>query len=180
MVTRLTDQKGLDILLDAFPAVMDLGVHFVILGTGDEQYHRRLQDLGLAYRDHFRARLAFDDTLARHIYAGSDLFLMPSRYEPCGLGQMHALRYGSVPVVRRTGGLADTVIDHDPTTGAGTGFVFEDYSSGALVACLQRAITAYRQPAAWKRLMRSGMQVDFSWKHSAQEYVTIYRKARET
>jgi starch synthase len=179
MVTRLTDQKGLDILLDALPAIMDLGVHFVVLGTGDEHYHRRLEDLGHAYRDQLRVRLAYDDTLARRIYAGSDLFLMPSRYEPCGLGQMLALRYGSVPVVRRTGGLADTVIDHDAKTGTGTGFVFADYSSDALVACVQRAIAVYGQPAAWKRLMRTGMQNDFSWKHSAQEYVTIYKKAME-
>jgi starch synthase len=158
---------------------MDLGVHFVVLGTGDEHYHRRLEDLGHAYRDQLRVRLAYDDTLARRIYAGSDLFLMPSRYEPCGLGQMLALRYGSVPVVRRTGGLADTVIDHDAKTGTGTGFVFADYSSDALVACVQRAIAVYGQPAAWKRLMRTGMQNDFSWKHSAQEYVTIYKKAME-
>jgi starch synthase len=148
----------------------------VILGTGDEQYHRRLSDLALAYPEQMRVLLTFDDALARRIYAGSDLFLMPSRYEPCGLGQMHALRYGSVPVVRRTGGLADTVVDYVPRTGRGTGFVFDAYTPGALTACIRRAVGVFRRPAAWRRIMRSGMQADFSWTRSAQEYVAVYRK----
>ena len=176
MVTRLSDQKGLDILLDAFPAIMALGTPVVILGTGDERYHRRLSDLALAYRDRLRVLLTFDDGLARRIYAGSDLFLMPSRYEPCGLGQMHALRYGSVPVVRRTGGLADTVVDHGPRTISGTGFLFDEYTPGALTACVRRAVDAFSRPAVWKRIMRNGMEADFSWTRSAQEYAALYRK----
>jgi len=176
MVTRLSDQKGLDILMDALPGIIARGTPVVILGTGDEQYHRRLSDLALAYPEQMRVLLTFDDALARRIYAGSDLFLMPSRYEPCGLGQMHALRYGSVPVVRRTGGLADTVVDYVPRTGRGTGFVFDAYTPGALTACIRRAVGVFRRPAAWKRIMRSGMQADFSWTRSAQEYVAVYRK----
>jgi starch synthase len=176
MVTRLSDQKGLDILIDALPGILAMGSPVVILGTGDDQYHRRLGDLAQSYPELLRVLLTFDDALARRIYAGSDLYLMPSRYEPCGLGQMLALRYGSVPVVRRTGGLADTVINYVPRTGRGTGFVFGEYAPGALAACIQRAIGVFRRPAAWKRIMRSGMQADFSWTRSAEEYMAVYRK----
>jgi starch synthase len=176
MVTRLTDQKGLDILLDALPALLDQQARIVILGTGDEHYHRRLAALGDINRDRLRVLLRYDDALARRIYAGSDLFLMPSQYEPCGLGQMHALRYGSVPVVRRTGGLADTVVDYHPKTGKGTGFLFDEYTPGALVACVNRALAVYRDPKRWKALMQTGMKVDFSWQHSAKEYVKVYQK----
>lgn len=176
MVTRLTDQKGLDILLDAIPEVLGQQARLVILGTGDEHFHRRLASLGDRHRDRMRVLLRYDDTLARRIYAGSDLFLMPSRYEPCGLGQMHALRYGTVPVVRRTGGLADTVADYDPRTGKGTGFVFDEYSPRALAACVARALAVYRAPKKWAVVMRAGMAADFSWTHSAKEYVKVYRK----
>jgi starch synthase len=121
----------------------------------------------------------FDEDLARLLYAGSDIFLMPSRYEPCGLGQMIALRYGTVPVVRKTGGLADTVADFDPKTGLGTGFVFEEYSAAALAACVGRAVETWRDRTAWTGLMRAGMKQDFSWEHSAKEYAKVYRRARE-
>jgi starch synthase len=124
--------------------------------------------------------LRYDDGLARRIYAGSDLFLMPSRYEPCGLGQMHALRYGSVPVVRRTGGLADTVIDHDERKGTGTGFVFDAYSADALASCMERAVRVFRDRPAWQRIMRAGMRVDFSWERSAREYENVYRSLVNT
>jgi starch synthase len=177
MVTRLTDQKGLDILLDAIPGILGQQARLIILGTGDEHYHRRLASLGDHHRDAMRVLLRYDDTLARRIYAGSDLFLMPSRYEPCGLGQMHALRYGTVPVVRRTGGLADTVADYDPRTGKGTGFVFDEYTPRALDACVARALAVYRQPKKWTAIMRAGMAADFSWTHSAKEYVKVYQKA---
>ena len=176
MVSRLTDQKGLDILVDALAPIMALGSRLAILGSGDDRYHRGLEDLALLYPGRMRVMLRYDDLLARRIYAGTDLFLMPSRYEPCGLGQMHALRYGSVPVVRRTGGLADTVIDHDDSAGAGTGFVFDDYSSGALTRCVARAARVFRDPVAWKRIVQAGMRVDFSWTRSAREYEKVYRK----
>jgi len=177
MVTRLTDQKGLDILLDAIPELLYQQTQIAILGTGDERYHRALAELGDRHRDRLRVLLKYDDALARRIYAGSDLFLMPSRYEPCGLGQMHALRYGTVPVVRRTGGLADTVADYHPKTGKGTGFLFDEYTPGALVACVKRALSAYHDPGRWKAIMQAGMRVDFSWQHSAKEYVKVYHKA---
>ncbi len=176
MVTRLTDQKGLDILVDAIPDILHLQTQLVILGAGDEQYHRMLAAVGDRHRDRMRVLLKYDDTLARRIYAGSDLFLMPSRYEPCGLGQMHALRYGTVPVVRRTGGLADTVADYHPRTGKGTGFLFNEYTAGALVACIKRALAAYRDPKRWRSLMLAGMKADFSWENSAKEYVKVYQK----
>ncbi|MDA8100662.1 MAG: glycogen synthase GlgA [Nitrospiraceae bacterium] len=176
MVTRLTDQKGIDILLDAVPALMGLGCQLVILGTGDEQYHRKLSDAAHRYRLQMRVLLTYDDALARRIYAGSDLFLMPSRYEPCGLGQMHALRYGSVPLVRRTGGLNDTVADFHAAAGTGTGFLFNEYSAGALTERARQAIKLFHNKQQWKRLMRNGMEADFSWRTSAQAYEKLYQK----
>ena len=177
MVTRLVDQKGLDILTEALPEIMALGFRLIVLGTGDEKYHRALANTAGRYPGQMRVLLRYDDTLAKNIYAGCDLFLMPSRYEPCGLGQMNALRYGTVPVVRKTGGLADTVADYDPKTGGGTGFVFEDYSAPALVDCLRRARAVYGDRKRWKRLVQNGMKQDFSWERSAKEYVKVYRKA---
>lgn len=177
MVTRLVDQKGLDILSEALPDIMVLGVQFVVLGTGDEKYHRLLLKAAEQYPRQMRVLLKYDESAAKSIYAGSDLFLMPSRYEPCGLGQLIALRYGSVPVVRSTGGLADTVLDHEPITGEGTGFIFKEYSSPALIKTLSRALALYKEPRKWKVLVRTGMQQDFSWETSAREYEKVYRKA---
>jgi starch synthase len=177
MVTRLVDQKGLDIVTEALPELMDLGVQCVILGTGDEKYHRLLTQASERYRDRMSVLLEYNDGLAKNIYAGCDLFLMPSHYEPCGLGQMIAQRYGTVPVVRKTGGLADTVTDYSAKTGRGTGFVFEEYTASALVESLERAFSVYRNKATWKRLVQAGMKQDFSWQQSAREYVKVYRKA---
>jgi starch synthase len=176
MVTRLTDQKGIDILVDALSAILKRGVRLVILGTGDERYHRILTDVARLHAGKMRVLLTYDEALARRIYAGSDIFLMPSRYEPCGLGQMHALRYGTVPIVRRTGGLADTVVDHDPRSSRGTGFLFDEYSGVSLAKCVRRTADVYEHPAEWKRIMRSGMRVDLSWAHSAKGYENVYRK----
>jgi starch synthase len=177
MVTRLAEQKGLDILAEALPEIMAMGMRMIILGTGEEKYHVILADAARRYPDQMRLLLRYDDTLAKSIYAGCDMFLMPSRYEPCGLGQMIALRYGTVPIVRKTGGLTDTVRDYNRKTGRGTGFVFDDYSAGALVECLRRARSLYRDPGKWKRLIQAGMKQDFSWERSAKEYVKVYRKA---
>lgn len=175
IVTRLAAQKGIDLVADALASLLDLGAQIVILGTGDEKYHRLLTDAALRHRDNFRAVLAHDDATARAVYAGSDLFLMPSRYEPCGLGQMIALRYGTVPVVRRTGGLADTVEEADLRAGSGTGFLFDEYSAEALNACCSRAVAAFADTVAWTELMRRGMAADCSWEHSAREYESLYR-----
>jgi starch synthase len=177
MVTRLADQKGLDILTEALPEIMSLGVQLVILGMGDEKYHRILSDAAGRYSKKMRILLRYDDSLAKNLYAGCDMFLMPSHYEPCGLGQMIAMRYGTVPVVRKTGGLTDTVADYNPKTGQGTGFLFENYSAPALIACLRRALEVYSDRNKWKSLVRNGMKQDFSWERSAKEYVKVYRKA---
>jgi starch synthase len=177
MVTRLTEQKGLDILAEALPDIMDMGMRMIILGTGEEKYHLILTDAASRYHDQMRVLLRYDDVFAKSIYAGCDMFLMPSRYEPCGLGQMIALRYGTVPIVRKTGGLTDTVTNYNTKTGRGTGFVFDDYSAGALVDCLRRAREIFRDTRQWKRLMQAGMKQDFSWESSAKEYVKVYRKA---
>jgi starch synthase len=177
MVTRLVDQKGLDILTEALPEILSLGVQFLILGTGDLKYHRLLSEAAEGSEGRMRVFLTYDDSLAKSIYAGCDLFLMPSRYEPCGLGQLIALRYGTVPVVRKTGGLTDTVHNYNPRTGQGTGFVFKDYTAAALVEGLKRALKLYHRRQQWKTLIREGMKQDFSWQHSAAEYEKVYRKA---
>jgi starch synthase len=177
MVTRLADQKGLDILTAALPEIISLGVQLVILGTGDEKYQNALRDVAASYRNTMRLMLQYNDRLAKNIYAGSDLFLMPSRYEPCGLGQMIALRYGAVPVVRKTGGLIDTVEEWNPGTGRGTGFLFQEYSATALVACLRRALAVYGEKKRWNTLVQNGMKQNFSWEQSAKEYVKLYQKA---
>jgi len=179
MVTRLADQKGLDILVDALPEIMSLDVQIMILGTGDEKYHRILADEARRYHSRMSVLLQYNEQIAKNIYSGCDLFLMPSRYEPCGLGQMIALRYGTVPLVRKTGGLADTVADYKPKTGQGSGFLFKEYSAQALTHCLRRAINVYRDREKWKCLMQTGMKQDFSWEHSAAEYVKIYKMAME-
>jgi starch synthase len=177
MVTRLVDQKGMDILTDALPDIMALGVQLVILGTGDAVYHRLLSEAATRYGNAMRVLLQYDEGLAKNIYAGCDMFLMPSRYEPCGLGQMIALRYGTVPIVRKTGGLSDTVADCSDGAGRCTGFLFEEYSAPALIDGLRRALELFGNKTKWQRLMRAGMKQDFSWEHSAKEYVKLYRKA---
>ena len=177
MVTRLSGQKGLDILMQALPELMSRGAQLVILGTGEEQFHRALTEAAGRYPDQMRVLLNYDEALAKSIYAGCDVFLMPSRYEPCGLGQMIALRYGAVPVVRRTGGLIDTVQEYDPKNGSGTGFVFAEYSAAGLLDGVGRALALYRDKKQWRLLMQNGMKRNFSWEHSAKEYLKLFRKA---
>ncbi|HYA88922.1 MAG TPA: glycogen synthase GlgA [Nitrospirota bacterium] len=176
MVTRLVDQKGLDILTDALPDIMSLGVQLIILGSGEAIYHRLLTDAASRNGNAMRVLLQYDEGLAKNIYSGSDMFLMPSRYEPCGLGQMIALRYGAVPIVRRTGGLSDTVVDYNARAGRGTGFLFNEYSAPALVDCIRHALKVFSNKAKWQRIMKAGMNEDFSWEHSAKEYAKLYQK----
>ncbi len=181
MVGRLTDQKGFDLVAQVLDGmVRERRAQVVILGTGDDRYHVLLRKLAEQYPDQIAMNFAFDLGLAQLIYGGSDMFLMPSQFEPCGLGQMIALRYGSVPVVRSTGGLADTVLDASPDLSQGTGFVFKDYAPAALQATLGRALDAYRNQDAWRNLMRRGMQVDNSWEHSAGQYHRLYQDVLET
>lgn len=177
VVSRLADQKGLDILLDAMEEILDMQVQLVILGTGDKRYEEAFTRLSRARKDSLAAVIGFNGVLAQKIYAGSDMFLMPSRFEPCGLGQLIAMRYGAVPVVRKTGGLVDTVMDYDPATGTGTGFLFSDYNKDALLDALRRALAVYRSPGAWEHLVREAMERDFSWNKSAALYTELYLEA---
>jgi starch synthase len=177
VVSRLAEQKGIDLVAESVPAIRAAGAQLVVLGSGEAPLEHLLGDLAAAHPESVAVRIGFDDHLARRIYAGSDLFLMPSRYEPCGLGQLIALRYGTIPVVRRTGGLADTVRPWDRTAGAGTGFLFDGLSAAACEAALARAFAAYADPAAWRRLVANAMAADFSWHASAEAYVTCYRRA---
>jgi len=159
---------------------MKLPIQVVILGTGEPKYHTMLEAIAKRFPDRFVLNLKFDNALAHQIEAGSDAFLMPSRFEPCGLNQMYSMRFGAVPIVRRVGGLADTVTDVTPQTsaaGTATGFVFEEYSAAALLEAVRRAVSAYRDHALWARLVHSGMGQDFSWDRSAREYVKVYERA---
>jgi starch synthase len=177
VVSRLADQKGLDLVAAAVPTIVAGGGQFVLLGTGDERYEREFTELARARPRAVAVKIGFSAGLARRIYAGTDCFLMPSRYEPCGLGQLISLRYGTVPIVRRTGGLADTIREWEPATGQGTGFVFDALTPAACRAAVTRALGAFGQPAAWAQLVKNGMAEDFSWEASAEKYVSCYRKA---
>jgi starch synthase len=177
VVARLAQQKGMDLVLEALPGILAEGAQLVVLGSGDTVLEDGFRDAAAAHPGQVAVRIGFDDELSRRIYAGSDAFLMPSRYEPCGLGQLIALRYGTAPIVRRTGGLADTVTEFDPARRTGTGFVFDAFTAEALVGAVHRAAATYRQPSPWKALVRNAMAEDFSWDSSAREYVTLYRKA---
>ncbi len=176
MVTRLAAQKGLDLVCEALEDIFELGVTVVILGTGDQKIQDFLKASQARFAGQFGLKIAFDERIAHTIYAGSDMFLIPSRYEPCGLTQMYALKYGSVPVVRATGGLDDTIREYDAGTGAGNGFKFPEASAGALVATVRRALDAYARKDRWTVFVRNGMAADFSWTRSAGEYLDLYRR----
>jgi starch synthase len=182
MICRLVDQKGVDLLRDALPALLQEDVQFVVLGRGEPDYHAFLTRMQEAHERSVGVLLAYDAAAAHLIEAGSDMFLMPSRFEPCGLNQLYSLKYGTVPVVRATGGLADTVTDFTEEglrSGAATGFRFERYAPDALRDAVGRALAVYAQGDKWRQLMRNGMAQDWSWRRSAREYVDVYRKARE-
>jgi starch synthase len=178
-IGRLTDQKGMDLITSVIElAFRHLGAQLVLLGTGEQRYHDYFTNLSDRFPGQAGIFLTFNASITRHIYAGADLFLMPSRFEPCGLGQMAAMRYGCVPVVRAVGGLADTVCDYNPETGEGTGFAFADYDAMALYTTLVRATETYRHPAIWRKLQVACMQQDYSWAASARKYVELYSRAR--
>lgn len=179
MITRLADQKGFDILAGTMEALMREHCQLVVLGTGDLKYHKLLQQVKQRYPDHLGLNLGFDAMLAELIYAGSDMFLMPSLYEPCGLGQLISFKYGTIPIVRKTGGLADTVHQFDSKTGEGEGFVFLEYSSKALFTAIRQAIETFHKKTVWKPLQEKVMQLDYSWDYSAKKYVALYMKALE-
>jgi starch synthase len=177
MVTRLVEQKGLDLMLPIMDQLLTLPAQWVILGSGEAKYEEAFLKLN-SQTDHFRCYVGYHTALAQKIYAGSDIFLMPSRFEPCGLGQMIALRYGSVPVVRSTGGLVDTVCDiRDDNYEFGTGFRFEAYEPAALLSELAQAISYYGDETTWRHLIKNGMAEDFSWEQSAKAYKDVYLRA---
>ena len=175
LVSRLTDQKGFDLIAASAESLMKLDATWVMLGSGDRGYEELLRALARRFPARVSTAIGFDERLAHLIEAGSDVFLMPSRFEPCGLNQMYSQRYGTVPVVRATGGLDDTVLDVDEARGRGTGFKFLEYAPWALQGALERALAAYQDPAAWRQIQQAGMRRDSSWDASAREYVKVYR-----
>ena len=175
MVTRLTSQKGIDLVLEVLDEILNLDVQVVVLGTGDFKFENALKEYSANYPTKLATAIYFSGDIASKIYAGSDIFLMPSKYEPCGLSQMIAMRYGSIPVVRETGGLKDTVIPYDHTTGKGVGFTFKTYNAYDMLDAIKRAYYMYQDKDQWKKVVKNAMGSDFSWDKSAQEYINIYK-----
>ncbi len=175
MISRLDSQKGFDILSEILDDILKMDVQFVLLGTGAQEYHEFFQKLEKEYPDKLKAFLKFDNALAHLIEAGADIFVMPSRYEPCGLNQMYSMKYGTVPVVRRTGGLADTVENFDERQKTGTGFVFDKYTAESFKTSLVRAITLFGKRRLWYKVVKQGMNRDFSWERSAERYIRLYQ-----
>ncbi len=176
IISRLVDQKGFDLIEEIADDLVNLELKLVILGTGERRYQTFLSALSSKYPDKVGVKLTYDNALAHLIEAGSDMFLMPSRYEPCGLNQIYSMRYGTIPIVRATGGLDDTVIDIDSKNSKGTGFKFEKYDSNALLKAIERALNFYQDEKAWRKTVINAMEQDFSWKQSAKEYITLYKK----
>lgn len=174
MVTRLTKQKGLELVRHVFWELMAEDVQLLILGTGDPEFEQFFRDMETAYPRKCRAYIGFDEGLAHQIYAGSDLFLMPSKFEPCGLGQMIAMRYGAIPIVRETGGLNDTVSSFNELTGEGNGFSFKNFNAHDMLFTIERALSFYRDDKAWKTIVKNAMKMDNSWAQSAFKYNCLY------
>ena len=178
MVGRLVEQKGVDLVHAIVGDLVAMGIQLIVLGSGEKRYHDMLMELNDRYGDMVSINIGYSDTLAARIYGGCDLFLMPSRYEPCGLGQMIALRYGTIPVVRATGGLADTVVEYNPETKEGNGFLFKDFKPGEFLKAIQRARNVYEQREEWLALVKKAMTCDFSWGASAKKYLELYNLAK--
>jgi starch synthase len=179
IVSRFAAQKGFDLISQIMDRLAREEMIVVALGTGDKPYEEMFQRMNKQFPNKIAAKVAFDNAIAHKIEAGADMFLMPSRYEPCGLNQIYSLKYGTVPIVRATGGLDDTIEPWDARTGKGTGFKFTEYTGEALLATIKQALLAYRDPSSWQTLMRNGMGRDFSWGASAREYGKIYERARQ-
>ena len=174
-VSRLASQKGFDLIEAVADDLMERDLQFVLVGSGDQHYQELFRTLATRYPGKLSVKIAFDEKLAHQVEAGADMFLMPSRYEPSGLNQLYSLKYGTIPIVRATGGLKDSVQEFDPSTRAGTGFVFEPYESAAFLAAVDRALSTYCQKDQWAALMQNAMRADFSWTHSAAEYLRVFR-----
>lgn len=177
IVSYMRTHKGFDILLDAMDELVKLDMALVILGQGEEQYENQLIEIQRKYPDKVAVRLEMNPALAHKMAAGADIFLIPSLYEPCGLNQLYSFRYATVPVVRGTGGLEETVRPFHPTTAEGNGFVFKEYSSAAMLAALKEALKYYRKPDLWKKILSEGMKEDFSWENAARRYRSLYKNA---
>jgi len=177
VISRLADQKGFDLLAQIMDKLMTMDLGFVLLGTGDEKYNELFTLIGGKYPKKTGIKIAYDNTLAHKIEAGCDMFLMPSRYEPCGLNQIYSLKYGTIPIVRATGGLDDTIQEFNPSSGKGTGFKFKQYDANKLLKTIKKALTLYNDKGKWEKLIKNAMDADFSWKISAKKYVELYRKA---
>ncbi len=180
IVSRIAEQKGFDLIIDAVKDIVAADARMVILGTGDEKYQKQLSDIASKYKKNVALFLTFDNDLAHLIEAGSDIFLMPSRYEPSGLNQMYSLKYGTIPVVRKTGGLADSILDYQSDPDKGNGFVFESYDSGEMVKAIKSALDVYKDQKKWKDLMVRAMSADFSWQVAADKYMNSYSQIIQT
>jgi starch synthase len=179
MTTRLLDRKGIDLVENILDDLMKFDVGFVLQGTGEERHHYLLQEINRKYQRNMGLFIGYGEELAHQIIAGADIFLMPSRYEPCGLDQLYCLRYGTIPVVRATGGLDETIQAYDPKTGKGSGFKFNGYTLAEFLGAVQQALDLYKNQKAWRKLMLNNMKVDFSWDQVAPKYVDLYRRAQE-
>ena len=179
MISRLADQKGFDLLAEILDELFTLDIGLILLGTGEQKYHDLFTEVARKYPQKAGIRIAYDDRLAHKIEAGADFFLMPSKYEPCGLNQIYSLKYGTIPIVRATGGLDDTIVNYDPTTGKGNGFKFVRYDAREFLNQIRVAIGFYSKPEQWKQLLRNAMEADFSWQRSANLYFQLYREALE-
>jgi starch synthase len=178
LISRLVDQKGFDILAEIFDDLMGFDVQFVILGTGDPKYHKLLEDLARKYPGKLALNITFDNRLAHLIESGSDMYLMPSQYEPCGLNQIYSLKYGTVPIVRETGGLKDTIVNLTDETlrdGTATGFSFRVYKPVALLETVKRALAFYTRKSSWSKLVANCMKQDWSWERAAGEYLDVFK-----
>jgi len=176
VISRLADQKGFDLMAKIIDDLLNMKVQFILLGTGDNKYHILMNKVAKRHQKNASINLKFDATLAQKIYAASDLFLIPSRYEPCGLGQMISFKYGTVPVVRQTGGLKDSVQEFSPRTMEGNGFTFEEYKADHFFAALKRGLAAYHNKKVWPELVKKVMGLDYSWEASAGKYIYLYKK----
>ena len=180
IISRLVPQKGLDLIKEAIDDIMKEDLQFVILGTGNEEYEEMFKEVADKYPNKVAANITYDVDLAQKIYASSDMFLMPSQYEPCGLGQLFSLRYGTIPIVRETGGLNDTIQSYNDETGEGNGFSFSHYSAQDLLYTIRRALRYYKnQPEVWENLVKRAINSDYSWHNSAQEYIDLYKKVQK-
>lgn len=177
IISRLADQKGFDLIAEVVNDIFSLDIQFVLLGTGDPKYHKLFEKLAKKYPKKLAVNLRFDNKLAHLIEAGADMFLMPSKYEPCGLNQLYSLKYGTVPVVRETGGLADTIQDFDQKNGTGNGFTFKNYNSQELLETIKRALQIFPEKKLWHKIQITGMKQDYSWLQSARKYLDLYEKA---